>query len=175
MPLWLSGSLRPFLYSSSVYSWCLFFVSSASLSSLPFLSYIEPIFACNVPLVSLVFLRRSLVFPILSISSISLHCSLKKGFLSLFAVLWNSAFRWIHLSLSPLSFTSLLCYLQGLLRQPFCLLAFCFSWGLFTTTCTMLWTSIHSFQGLSLSDLIPWIYLSLLLYKLFYLAHTRMA
>ena len=33
----------------------------------------EPIFAWNVPLVSLTFLRRSLVFPILLFSSISLH------------------------------------------------------------------------------------------------------
>ena len=35
-PSWLSGSLRPFLYSSSVYSWHLFLISSASVRSLPF-------------------------------------------------------------------------------------------------------------------------------------------
>ena len=45
---------------------------------------------------------------ILLFSSISLHCSLKKAFLSLLAILWNSAFRWVHHSLSPLPFTSLL-------------------------------------------------------------------
>jgi len=36
-PSWLSGSLRPFLYSSSVYS-CHLFLSSASVRSLPFFS-----------------------------------------------------------------------------------------------------------------------------------------
>ena len=53
-PSWLSGSWRSFLYSSSVYSCYLFFISSASVRSLPFLSFIEPIFAWNVPLVSLI-------------------------------------------------------------------------------------------------------------------------
>ena len=75
---WLSGSLRPFLYSSSVYSCHLFLISSASVRSIPFLSFIVPIFAWNVSLVCLIFLKRSLVFPILLFSSISLHCSLKR-------------------------------------------------------------------------------------------------
>ena len=70
-PLWLSGSSRSFMYSSSVYSCYLFFVSSASVRSIPFLSFIEPIFAWNIPLVSLIFLKRSLIFPILFFSSIS--------------------------------------------------------------------------------------------------------
>ena len=42
------------------------------------------------------------------ISSISLHCSFKKAFLLPLAVLWNSAFSWVYLSLSPLPFNSLL-------------------------------------------------------------------
>ena len=51
------------------------------------------------------FLKRSLVFPILPFPSISLHCSLKKTFFSLLAILWNSAFSWVvYLSLSPLPF-----------------------------------------------------------------------
>ena len=44
-PLWLSGSLRHSLYSSSVYSRHLFLISSAFVRSLPFLSFIVPIFA----------------------------------------------------------------------------------------------------------------------------------
>ena len=56
-PSWLSGLLRSFLYSCH-----LFLISSASVRSIPFLSFIEPIFAWNVPLVSLIFLKRSLVF-----------------------------------------------------------------------------------------------------------------
>ena len=107
-PSWLSGSLRSFLYSSSVYSCHLFLISSASVRSIPFLSFIEPIFAWNVPLLSLIFLERSLVFPILLFSSISLHWSLRKAFLSLLAILWKSAFRWIYSSFSPLPFASLL-------------------------------------------------------------------
>ena len=48
-PSWLSGSLRSFLYSSSVYSCHLFLISSASIRSLLFLSFIMPIFGGNVP------------------------------------------------------------------------------------------------------------------------------
>ena len=57
---------------------------------------------------SLIFLRFLVVFPILLFSSISLHWSLRKAFLSLLAILWNSAFRCVYLSLSPLLFSSLL-------------------------------------------------------------------
>ena len=105
---WLSWSWRCFLYSSSVYSCYLFLISSASVRSIPFLSFTEPIFAWKVPLVSLIFLKRSLVFPILLFSSISLHWSLRKAFLSLLASLWNSAFKWVYLSFSPLPVTSFL-------------------------------------------------------------------
>ena len=38
----------------------------------------------------------------------SVHLSLRKAFLSLLAILWNSAFKWVYLSFSPLPFTSLL-------------------------------------------------------------------
>ena len=82
-PSWLSESWRSFLYSSSVYSCHLFLISSAFVRSIPFLSFIKLIFAWNIPLVSLFFLKRSLVFPILLFSSISLHWSLRKAFLSL--------------------------------------------------------------------------------------------
>ena len=60
-PLWLSGLWRSFLYSSSVYSCHLFLIPSASVRSLPFLSFIVPIFAWKVTLVSLIFLKRYLV------------------------------------------------------------------------------------------------------------------
>ena len=107
-PSWLSGSWRPFLYSSFVYSCHLFSISSASVRFIPLLSFIVPTFAWNVPLVSLIFLKRSLVFPILLFSSIYLHWLLKKAFLSLLAIIWNSTFKWVYLSLSPLLFASLL-------------------------------------------------------------------
>ena len=107
-PSWLSGSWRSFLYSSSVYSYHLFLISSASVRSISYLSFIKPIFAWNIPLVSLIFLKRSLVFPILLFSSISLPWSLRKAFLSLLAILWNSAFRCLYYSFSPLLFASVL-------------------------------------------------------------------
>ena len=62
--LWLSGSLRSFPYIS-VYSCLLFLISYASVRSILFLSFIVPIFVWNVPLVSLIFLKRSQMFPIL--------------------------------------------------------------------------------------------------------------
>ena len=75
-------------------------------------------------------LKRSLVFPILLFSSISLHWSLRRAFLSLLAVLWNSAFRCLYLSFSPLPW--LLFFSQLFLRSPqTVILLFCiyFSWG----------------------------------------------
>ena len=80
-PSWLSGSWS-FLPSSSVYFCHLFLISSAYVRSIPFLSFIEPIFAWNVPLAFLIFLKRALDFPILLFSSISLHWSLRKAFFS---------------------------------------------------------------------------------------------
>ena len=67
--LWLSWSWRSFLYSSSVNFCHLFLMSSASVRSIPFLSFIEPIFAWNISLISLIFLKRSLVIPVLLFSS----------------------------------------------------------------------------------------------------------
>ena len=57
-PLWLAGSWRSFLYSSSAYPCHLFLVSSAYVRS-TFLFFIVPIFAWDVPLVSLIFLKKS--------------------------------------------------------------------------------------------------------------------
>ena len=63
-PSWLSGSWSSFLYSSSVYSCYLFLISSASVRSISFLSFIVLTFAWNFPLVYPVFLKRSPVYPI---------------------------------------------------------------------------------------------------------------
>ena len=79
-PVRLSRSLRPFMYSSPAYSFLFFLISSPSVKSLQFLSFIVLLFAWNIPFVSLVLLKRFLVFHILLFSSSSLHCSLKKVF-----------------------------------------------------------------------------------------------
>ena len=156
-----------FLYSTSVYSCHLFLISSAFVRSIPLLSFIEPIFAWNVPLVSLIFLKRSLVFPILLFSSISFHYSLRNVFSYLLAILWNSTFRWVYLSSSHLPFASLLfsaiCKVSS--DNHFAFLHFFFlGMVLITAYWTMSQTSVHSSSG-TLSDLIPWIYLSLPLYN----------
>ena len=147
---WLSGSWRSFLYSSSVYSCHLFLISSASVRFIPFLSFIKHIFAWNIPLVPLIFLKRSLVFPILLFSFISLHWSLRKAFLSLLAILWNSAFKCEYLSFSPLLFTSLLftAICKASSDNHFAFLHF-FSMGmvLILVSCTMSWTSVYSLSG----------------------------
>ena len=97
MVIW---GIKTFLYSSSVYFCHLFLISSASFRSLPFLSFIMPILSWNIPLISPIFLKRALVFSILLFSSTSLHCSFKKGFLSLLFILWNSSFSCLYPSLS---------------------------------------------------------------------------
>ena len=142
----------------------------------------------NVPLISPILLKRSLVFPILLFCSTSLHCLLKKAFfffsffkykfiyfnwrlitlqycigfafLSLLNVLWNSAFSWMYLSLS-LPFTSLL-------RSAICKASskrrqpFCllgFFFGMVLVTASC--TKLQTSihsSSGSLSDLIPWIY-----------------
>ena len=48
-PSWLSVLWRSFLYRSYLYSCHLFLISSASVRSIPLLSFIEPIFAWSVP------------------------------------------------------------------------------------------------------------------------------
>ena len=101
-PSWLSGSLRSFL-CSSLYSCHLFLLSSAFVRSIPFLSFVVTIFAWNVPFVSLIFLKRSQVFPILFFSSISLHWLLRKVFLCLLAIFGTlHSNGYIYLSFSPL-------------------------------------------------------------------------
>ena len=160
--------MKIFLYSCSVYSCYLFLISSASVRSIPFLSFIVPIFFMKCSLDISNFLEE--------ISSLShsiaflyfFHWSLRKAFLSLLAILWKCAFRCVYLSFSPLPFT---CLLFPAICKPYqtTILPFCisFSWGGFGSPppvqcyeppSIILW-------ALCLSDLIPWIYLSLLLYN----------
>ena len=112
-------------------------------------------------LVSLIFLKRSLFFSILLFSSISLHCSFKKAFLYLLAILWNSAFRWVHLYFSPVTFPSFLfsAIYKASLDNRFAFLHFC--WGLFCSPPSVQCYKplVHSSSD-TLPELAPWIYLS---------------
>ena len=149
-PSWLPGSWRSSLYGSSVYSCHLFLIYFASVQSVPFLYFFVPIFEWNFPLVSLSFLRRSRIFPILLFSSISLHWSVRKAFLSLLAILWNSAFKWVYLSFSSLTFTSLLFsdMWKASSDKHFAFLHFFFlGMVLVPDFSTMAWTYNHSFSG----------------------------
>ena len=128
------------------------------------------------------FLEESLVFPILLFSSISLHWSVRKAFLSLLAILWNSAFKWVYLSFSPLPLASLLfsdiCKASSDNHIAF-LHFFFLGMVLITVSYAMWWASVHSSSGtLSVrsNPLISWIYLSLPLCicKGFDLGHTWM-
>ena len=147
--------------------------------SIPFLSFIEPMFTWNVPLVSLIFLKWSLVFPILFFSSISFHWLLRKACLSLLAILWNSAFGCLYLSFSPLLFTSLLFTAIGKAYSD-SHLAFLhfFSMGMVWSLSPVQYHKPPSIvhQAFYLSDLVPSIYFSLPLYndKEFDLGHTWM-
>ena len=125
-PLWLPGLWTSFFYRSSVYSCYLFLISSASARSIPFLSFIVPIFAWNIPLVFLIFLKRSLDFPILLFSSISLHWWLKRlSYLSLlfFGNLHSNRYIFSFLLCFSLPFFS-----QLFVRAPqIAILLFCIS------------------------------------------------
>ena len=123
-PSWLSRSWRSFLYSSSVYSWHLLLISSVSDRSIQFLFFIVPIFARNVPVGISNFLEEICSLPILLFPSISLHWSMSKAFLSLLAILWNSAFKCVYLSFFPpplasflLSYITCLCFIFPHLLQ----------------------------------------------------------
>ena len=150
-PSWLPRSLRPFL-CSFVLSRHLFLISSASIRSLLVLSFIVPIFAWNVPLISPVLLKRyrlshSIIFPLFLCI---VH--LRPSYLSL---LFSGILHSVGCYLSPLPFTSLL-------SSAF--FFFFLEMVLATASCTMLQTFIQSSSG-TLPDLIPWIYSSPPLYN----------
>ena len=146
-PSWLSGSWRSFLYSSSLYSCHLFLISSASVRSIPFLSFIEPIFAWNVPSNFLEEIS-SLSHSIISLYFFALIT--EEGFFSLLAILWNSGFKWVYLSFSPLLFASLLfiAIFKASSDNNFAFLHF-FSMGmvLIPVSCTMSQASVHNSLG----------------------------
>jgi len=153
-------------------------MSSASVRSIPLVSFIVPIFAWNVPFVFLIFLKRSLVFLILLFSSISLQWSMRKAHFGPCYAL-ELCIQMVYLSFSPLPLASLLfvtiCMASSDNHYAF-LHFFFLGMVLIPASYTVSQSSIHSSSGtLSIrSDLIPWIYLSLLLYnrKRLDLGHT---
>ena len=128
LPSWLSGSWISFLYSSSVFLpsllniFCFYQVHTISV-----LYWAHFCMKCSLGISNFLEELSSLSHSI--VSYISLHWY-RKAFLSLLAILWNSAFKWVYLSFSPLLLASLLS--QVFLRPPqTSILPFClsFSWG----------------------------------------------
>ena len=102
---------------------------------------------------------------ILLVSSIFMHCSLKKAFFSLLTIFWNSGFSWMHLSLSPLLL--LLFFLQLFVKPlqittlPFCFFFFFHLEWVFSLLLVQHYRPLSTFlQAYYLLGLIPWIYLS---------------
>ena len=150
---------------------------TAAYQAPPSMGFSRQDYWSGVPLLSPL---RTLVFPILLFSSISLHWSLRRAFLSLLAILWNSTFRCIYLYFSPLPFTSFLfsAIWKASSDNHFAFLHFFFlGMALITASCIMSWMSIHSSSGTLSIRSKPWIYLSFPLYnhKGFDLGHTWMA
>ena len=120
-----------FLYSSSVYSFHLFLISFASDRSLLFLFFILSILAWNIPLISPIFLKRSLAFPLLLFSSIFFFffCifHLRRPFcLSLLFSGTQCSVGYIFHFLLAFHFSSFLSCLKSFIRQWLCHLAFLF-------------------------------------------------
>ena len=107
IPSWLSGSWRSFLYSSSVYSCHLFLISSASVNSLPFLElYCAHLcMKCSLGISNFLEEMSSLSISVVFLFFFALIA--EEGFLISPCYLWNSAFRCLYLSFSPLPFASL--------------------------------------------------------------------
>ena len=105
MVIW---SWRPFLCSSSVYS-CHLLISSAFFFLVLYYAHlcVKCSFGISSSLEEISGLNNSNVF-FYFFFCLFFHCTLKKALLSLLAILWNCAFRWVYLSFSPLPFTSLL-------------------------------------------------------------------
>ena len=148
MVIWV---IKTFFLYNSVYSRHLFLISSASVRSLQFLFFIMPILAWNVPLISPIFLKRSLLLPILLFSSISLHCSFKKAFFFFFfmspcyslELCIQLGIFCFHPCLSLCFFPQLFVKPPQITIFPSCIF-FLFGMVLVTAFYTMLWTSVHS-------------------------------
>ena len=148
--MWLSKSVRPFLYSS-VYSCHFFLISSASVRSLLFLSLIIPIPEQDVSLISPVFLKRCLVFPTLLFSSFLCVVHWRRPFY--LSLLFSGTVHSVVYIFPFLPCFSLLFFPQLFVKpsQTTTLpswISFFFGMVLVTNSCTMLWTSIHNSSGI---------------------------
>ena len=153
-----------------------FLISSAFVQTLPFLFFIVPTMAWNVPVISPISLMRSLVLLILLFSSLYWHCSFKSPLISL----CYSLELCIQLSISfPFSlafgfFPLLFVKPPQTTTLPSCIsFSLGWFWSLPPVQCYKLLSTVLRVP--CLLDLITWIYLSPPLYKGFDLGHTWVA
>ena len=152
-PSWLSGSWRSFLYGYSVYSCHLFLISLLLLGPYHFCRLSSPSLY-EMFLWYLIFLKRSLVFPILLFSSVcidrwgrflispsySLKLCIQLGIFFLFPLFFASHLFTAECKVSSDShFAFLHFFFLGMVLIP--------------VSCTMSRTSIHSSSG-TVSDLV---------------------
>ena len=144
----LCQSLWRFSYSS-VHSFHLFLTSSASVRSLTFLTFIVPIILWGVPLVALIFLKRSILFTILLFFSNS--CSVHLWRLSYLSLLFSRTLHsigYIFPFLFAFHFSYFLSCFKASSGNPFFFSRLFFlGTVLVTTSHTMLETSNHSYSG----------------------------
>ena len=132
-----------------MYSCHLFLISSASIRSLPFLSFIVPVFAWNVTLISPIFLKRSLVFSLLLFHSffalfieeglLVSHCYSLELCIVRYTFLFLTCF-------SLLFFSQLFVRPPQITTLPSCI-SFIFRMVLVSASCTVLQISVHSSSG----------------------------
>ena len=140
---------------------CHLSTSSASVGSLLFLSFIVPVLAQNVPLISPIFLKWSLFFPSLLFSFISC-ISNRSSYLSL---LFCGTLHSVECTFPCLPCLSLLFSSQLFVKPPQATTLPSFislSWGRFWSLSPVRCYEHLSIvlQALRIPDLIPWIYSS---------------
>ena len=146
--------------------YCHLLIFCASVRSIPFLSFILLIFAWNVPMVSLIFLKRSFPFYCFPL----FLCIDHWGRLSYLSLLFFGALHSNGYIFSFLFCLSLIFFSQLFVRPPqtiflsfYIFFPWGWSWSLRLVKCHEPLSIV--LQALCLSDLIPWIYLSLPLYN----------
>ena len=140
-----TGHQNLFLYSSPMYSCRLFLISYASVRCIPFLSFIVPVLAWNIPLISPIFLKRSLVFPILFFPLYFFALFIEEGLLISCCYSLELCIQFAYLSLPPWG-VSLFIFPQLLVKPPqtTTLLAFLFLWDDFCHCLLYNVTNFHS-------------------------------
>ena len=98
--------VKPFLYSSSVYSCHLFLISSASVKSIPVLYWAHLCMKCSFGISNFLEEISSLSHSVVFLYFFVLIT--EEGFLISSCYSYNSTFRCLYLSFSPLLFASLL-------------------------------------------------------------------